>query len=283
MNKSIVFVHQVAKSATFRYRALMPAQEVAKVNGFKASVNTGAADILVLSKPLPTDLTLAHKAKKEGCQIVADFADDHFNHPVIAKLYADVAATADRIVCPTPVMRDRIKQVLNRDAEVIPEAYEEEEKAPHADGRKFLWFGHKGNLPDLMQWQPYIKDLDIAVVTDSNTRWPDYIPWSLEAQREQLATRNIVLLPTRKGAEYKSPNRLVNAIRSGCFAVCQSHPAYEEFRRFVWVGNFSTGIKWALHFKHHLNELVAEAQEYVRERYSPQTIGKKWAELFASM
>jgi hypothetical protein len=135
----------------------------------------------------------------------------------------------------------------------------------------------------LLQWSPYIKDLDLAIVTDKNTKVPDYIPWSMEAMKENLSSRNIVLLPTMKGAEYKSPNRLVNAMRSGCFVVAQDHPAHREFRKFAWVGNFATGIRWAKHFKDQLNDLVLEGQEYIRERYSPQTIGKKWADLFASM
>jgi hypothetical protein len=283
VNKSIVFVHQGINSATYRYRALMPAQEVSKVNGFKATVNTGAGDIIVFSKPVHTDLGLAKAARAEGAKVVVDLSDDHFSHPVIGRLYADICAVADKIVCPTEVMRDRITANLEIEPEVIAEPYEFDELEPHANGEKFLWYGHKGNLIGLMPWKDYIKDLDLTVITDKNDRWPDYIPWSLEAMKSNLASRNIVLLPTMKGAEYKSSNRLVNAIRSGCFAVAQDHPAYREFRKFAWVGNLATGVKWAKHFKNDLNELVKEGQEYIRDRYSPQTIGKQWADLFASM
>lgn len=283
MNRSIVFVHQGANSATYRYRALMPAQEVSKINGFRASVNTGAGDIIVFSKPVHTDLGLAKAAKAEGAKVVVDLSDDHFSHPVIGRLYADICQHADRIVCPTEVMREIVTKNLEIEPEVIGEPYEFDELPPHADGNKFLWFGHKGNLPGLMMWKEHIKDLDLTVVTDKNDRWPEYVPWSMEAMKENLASRNIVLLPVMKGAEYKSSNRMVNAIRSGCFVVAQDHPAYREFRKFSWVGNFATGVKWSRYFKSDLNDLVRAGQEYIRDRYSPETIGKQWASLFASM
>lgn len=283
MNKTIVYVHQGKDSATFRYRAQMPADEVSRINGFKAMVNTGAADILVFSKPMPTDLSMAEAAKEQGCKIVVDLSDDHFQHPAVGKLYRDLARHADAMVCPTAVMRDRIKEATGKEALVIPEPYEFEELPPHADGMKFLWFGHKTNLGGLLQWTPHLKNIDLTIVTNKNDKVPDYVPWSLETMREQLAARNIVLLPTMRGAEYKSPNRLVNAIRSGCFVVAENHPAHKEFRRFAWVGPFVTGIRWAVSFRDQLNDLVAEGQEYIRDRYSPTTIGKQWAELFASM
>lgn len=283
MNKNITFVHQLKDSATFRYRSAMPAAEVSKINGYTAKVNEGAADIIVFSKPLSTDVTMAEAAKAEGCKIVVDFADDHFRKRTVAKMYAAIAHYADAIVCPTKEMQTRIKEALSRDAEVIPEPYEFEENEPHADGDKFLWFGNKQNLPGLIQWHPYLKDIDLTVVTSKNDRWPEYLEWSLETMKEQLAARNIVLLPTMKGAEYKSANRLVNAIRTGCFAVCQDHPAYEEFREFAWVGNFATGIRWSKAFRHDLNAVVKAGQDYIRDRYSPQAIGKQWASLFDSL
>lgn len=283
MNKSIVYVHQGKDSATFRYRAMLPAKHVSMINGYTASVNTGSADILVLSKPMPTDLSLAEAAKEQGTKIVVDLADDHFKHPLIGKLYADVARHADVITCPTPVMQGRIHAELGRDSHVIPDPYEFDELPPHADGKKFLWFGNKANLGELIPWQDHLKAMDLTVITNKNDKWPDYVPWSLEAMKENLAARNIVLLPSQKGAEYKSANRLINAIRSGCFAVCNWHPAYKEFRQFVWVGNFPTGLRWTMHLQNDLNDLVKAGQDYIREKYSPKTIGSQWAALFDSI
>lgn len=283
MSKNITFIHQLTHSATYRYRSEIPAKEVSRINGYTAKVNEGTADILVFSKPLETDLTMAEAAKEEGCKIVVDFTDDHFRKRTAGKMYTSMAQFADVLVCPTKVMQERLKEVLNREAVVIPEPYEFEELPPHADGDKFLWFGNKQNLPGLVQWQPYIQDLDLTVVTAQNDKWPDYLPWSLETMKEQLAVRNIVLLPTMKGAEYKSANRLVNSIRTGCFAVCQDHPAYEEFRQFAWVGNFATGVKWSKAFRSDLNDIVRAGQDYIRDRYSPETIGKQWATLFDSL
>jgi len=45
------------------------------------------------------------------------------------------------------------------------------------------------------------------------------------------------------------------------------------------VGEFYTGLRWATAFRKDLDDCVLAAQDYIRDRYSPETIGKKWAEL----
>lgn len=265
--------------ASFRYRCLIPGSEIGKINGYKCSINTGAADIMVLSKPLPQDVDLAKKAMND-CRVIADFCDDHFDHKTLGEPSKQLARMAHTVICPTPVMADVIFNKTGRVVSaVIPDPYEEELRSPHASAaRKFLWFGHPRNLADLIPWQPFIKNLDLRICTGPNKGVGDYVPWSPQTQKAELDAAHIVLLPTRKGAEYKSPNRLINAIRAGCFAVCGDHPAYKEFRKFVWVGNFATGIKWAIHFREDLDGLVSEAQAYV-EKYSPANVGKLWAEV----
>jgi hypothetical protein len=118
----------------------------------------------------------------------------------------------------------------------------------------------------------------VRVVTGPNSANIPYEQWMPEVQTRALAESNIVLLPTRKGVEYKSPNRLVNALRSGCFAICSPHPAYKEFRKFVWVGDFATGLIWSAHFVDDLNGLVAEGQSYI-EKFSPANVAKQWAQV----
>jgi len=272
-----VFVHRSGPScASYRYRAAIPAQAIG------ATVNGGEAQALIFSKPTPDDLTLAKAMKADGLKIIADFGDDHFNHATWGPVYREMVGLADALVVPTDNMASRITKYFGCTVTaVIPDPYEEPLSTPHANGAsRFLWYGHQINLKELSPWMEYLTDLDLTVVTGENHHWKaDYLKWTPAIQTEQLHRANIVLIPTRKGVEYKSANRLVNALRAGCFPVCGDHiPSYHEFRQVAWVGNFSTGIKWAQAEANHLNDLVAEGQEYIK-KFSPETVGAQWREL----
>lgn len=272
-----VFVHRSGPScASYRYRAAIPAEAIG------ATVNGGEAQVLIFSKPTPDDVAMAKQMKAEGIKIIADFGDDHFNHATWGPVYRDMIGLADAIVTPTENMAGRIQKYFEKTVDaVIPDPYEEALATPHANGaERFLWYGHQINLKELLPWMEYLKGMDLTVCTGENHHWKaDYVRWSPEAQTEQLHRAHIVLIPTRKGTEYKSPNRLVNALRAGCFPICGDQlPSLFEFRRFAWVGNLTTGIKWAQAEKNHLNDLVAEGQAYI-EKFSPAAVGQQWREL----
>lgn len=282
MNRSVVFVHRGGpEAASYRYRSLIPAKQVSRINGYECYINGGSADILVLSKVMPEDVVMAKAAKKQGCKVVVDFGDDHFNHSVYGAVYHEAAKEADLIVTASKVMADRVKTYTGRAVQaVIPDPYEEEEVEPHAVGNNLLWFGHNLNLPDLRPWTENVKGWDFTVCTGPK-RVGDFncVRWSQLAQTEELRKANVVILPTRAGVENKTNNRLLNTIRSGAFPVCGLHPSYEEFRKLVWVGDVRTGLAWAKAFQDELNGLVKGAQDFIRERYSPAVIGHQWAEV----
>lgn len=275
-----VFIHRMGPDfASYRYRAAIPAAEVG------GTVNGGEANVLIFSKPTPDDLVLAKESKAEGIKIVADLGDDHFRHPVWGPIYVEMAKLADVLVTPTENQAGRIMKYISRKVDaVIPDPYEEPLTAPHANGAaRFLWYGNACNLKDLTPYMPFLKDMPLTIVTSANHKEPyDYIHWSPQAQTEQLQAANVVLLPVRKGVEYKSPNRLVNALRAGCFVVGSEHPSHQEFRRYVWTGNLMTGVKWAQHFRKELNEIVAEGQVYI-EKFSPANVGKQWVQLLETL
>jgi len=275
MNKNVVWVNRFGPVlASYRYRAEIPAQEVCKHNGFKTAINNGEADIVVYSKPWQEDLENAEKAKSEGAKIVVDFCDDHFQDP----MYHEFAKLADAIVCPTNAMRARIYDYTKRDSVAIGDPYEQPECKPHADSEtlNYLWFGHMGNLKDILDVSHILDGRRLRVVSGPQ-QIPSVIPWSPDNMRDAFAVSNIALFPTKPGAEYKSPNRLINSIRAGLFPICMTHPSYLEFKHFAWVGNFPTGLKWVDAFNGELNDLVLAGQDYIRDRYSPETIGKQWA------
>ena len=125
--------------------------------------------------------------------------------------------------------------------------------------------------------------MPFTVLTNTNAKSnPSYVPWSPEMQTKQLQQATVAFLPIRKGVEYKSPNRLVNAIRAGCFVVTDRNPSTTEFRRYIWTGNSFTGVKWSQHFRPELNDIVAEGQTYI-EKFSPENVGKQWKQLLSSL
>ncbi len=261
----------------------MPFEQVAKHNGFRTALNTaGDYEIIVVGKPNKEDFPLVESAKKDGAKIVVDVCDDHFEGQN-AETYRRMVDLADHITTGSDVMRGRINHHVERDAVVIPDPYEQPECAPHADGDKFLWFGHGVNVNDILNWRIHLKGRKVSVATTQKDEKGNVLPWKPERLLQSLSEANIVLLPTQVGSEYKTANRLINSIRAGCFPVCMRHPAYLEFRHLVWVGDFITGLKWTDCFRSDLNELVSVAQDYIRDRYSPAAIGAKWANFLESV
>ncbi len=274
-----VFIHRMGPQfASYRYRAQIPSEAIG------ATVNGGEANVLIFCKPTPDDLKLAKESKAEGIKIVADLGDDHFRHPVWGPIYVEMAKLADAVVCPTENMAGRIMKYVSRKVDaVIPDPYEEPQSLPHANGaNKFLWFGNAGNLKDLKPYFEFLKDMPLRIVTGENKEAIQYLRWTPQVQTEELRQTNIVLMPHRKGVEYKSANRLVNAMRAGCFVVGSDHPSHQEFKRYMWTGNMMTGVKWAQHFRDELDEIVTEGQVYI-EKFSPANVGKQWKQLLESL
>lgn len=270
--------------ASYRYRALLPAKQIGFINGYQCSINGGNADIAVFSKPVSADWEIYERARAENVKIVVDLGDDHFHHHEYGPLYRKMADKADQLVVPTEEMRKRVLEHTGREALIIPDPYEEPLSEPHAVGMNALWFGHKVNIGPLLNVKKLVhkNGFNLRIVTGPQAP-PDCIEWTPETIKRELAAANVVILPSKPGDEYKSPNRLLNAIRAGCFVVSAPHPAYEEFKHFVWMGDIRTGLHWCKAFAEDLNGLVAKAQAYIEERYSPAQIARQWAALLEAL
>ena len=265
-------------TASYRMRSASPA---AFLGGKVNESHDGGSELYVFSKPLPDDLTLARELKAEGVKFVVDIIDDHFRNVMVGNIYAEMIRMADLVVCPTENMSDRLVKYGLKPADIIiPEAYEEPHGDPHANGaEKFLWFGSQGNLKEIRPWikNGTLAGHSLAIVTGPNENLGhDWTQWTPETQTTALQASQVVLIPTRKGVEYKSANRLVNALRAGCFPVCGGGiPSFKEFRQFAWVGQFETGLQFVKAVTDELNDRVAAGQQYI-QKFSPQTIGKLW-------
>lgn len=255
----ISFIHAGGpRMASYRYRVDIPAKSL------DAEINKYPADILIFAKPMPSEVELARRAQADGHKVVVDFCDDHFDE----WHYEEMADIADLVTCSTPVLAERIPKPCY----VVPDTYEFPEIEPHCQGAKLLWFGHKVNGASL---EPFRNLPNLCIVSNLQGA----IPWSLDALDEELRTADIVLMPAT--ANYKSPNRTLEAIRMGCFVVAEPHPAINDFP--IWIGDIKEGIEWASQNAEKANAMTRQAQAFVREKYSPAIQASAWRTALATL
>lgn len=244
--------------ASYRYRAEIPAKELG------ASINNPRADVHIYAKPVSVDMGHAFKAKSEGKTVIVDYCDLHFEE----KYYRELIEYADLVTCSTKWSAEYLREDFGVEALVIPDPYEFEEKPTHCNGDKLLWFGHPNNYDSLERIKNQIEGFPLTVVSNV----VGAVQWSLPTLKDALSTSDIVILP--ETAPYKSPNRALEAIRSGCFVVAEPHPSLEDFP--IYIGNIRKGIEWASKNPGQANEMTTKAQDFIRERWSPKTLANAW-------
>lgn len=256
----ISFIHAGGPSmASYRYRVQIPAKSL------NARINRFPADILIFAKPLRDEVDLAKRAQQLGHKVVVDFCDDHFYTKPHYSLFADLA---DLITCCTSIMAERV----GRACHIVPDTYEFDELPPHCNGARLLWFGHQSNIGSV---GPFLDLKDLRKVSNASC----CIPWSVDTVEFELQCADIVLMPATDS--YKSPNRTLEAIRSGCFVVAEPHPAINDFP--IWIGDIREGIAWATQNPQQANEMTLKAQAFIREKYSPAIQASAWRTALATL
>ena len=262
--------------ASYRLRAQLPSAYC----GHDSRLNALGTDVAVFCKPHLDDLEVLRQVNARGAKTVVDLCDDHFEHPNLGKLYEAMAREAHAVVCPTAEMARRIRSHTEREAQVIPDSWEQRGQ-PHADGKKFLWLGHQSNLKEILPYRKMLKQYNMTYCTGQNDQ-VECVPWSTAAQEQLLRESNIVLLPSKEET-YKSANRLINAIMAGCFVIASKIDINKEFRHFCYLGPLKGGLQFSQAYRHELNALVRAGQQYVQQHYSPETLGRKWQSVFDSI
>jgi hypothetical protein len=252
--KSVRFAYFGDEIASSRLRGSIPQSQLRKM-GYPSG-----NDVLVYGKHNLTFQDISAYTFK-----VFDICDDHFSRAQIGDYYRAHAKAADAVTVNSETMRDVVLRETGRTAIVIPDPYESEERLA-GRGEGLLWFGHPSNLKTLDDYN----DLGIRILT-----YPD---WSRERQLEELEKCAIVVLPT-DDRKAKSANRLIEAVRNGRFVVAGELPAHEEFRGMMWVGDIRTGLAWATENPGECTDRVIACQDYIRDRFSPETISKQWAKV----
>ena len=257
--------------ASARYRRDIPAAALAQMG-----VRVGGRDVLIASK---------HgwrwgEATQGYRRVIFDVCDDHFAGP-LAEHYLDACAQADAVTCNSREMARVIKARTERDAWVIPDPYEQPERAPRLS-EELLWFGHALNFPDLRAVMDSIAEYPLQIVTGGLGApcAPLLVQWSPQAMDAAFEACGMVILPTGKSMA-KSGNRAIESIRRGRFPVCGYLPAYADLG--VWVGDIADGVQWALENRREALARIGHAQAYVRKAYSPRRIAEQWLEVIQSV
>lgn len=262
--------------ASYRYRCMIPMRELRKLG---AKVEIGFGNTMVFGKHFDTkDADVAASLKQQGGRVVFDVCDDYFGRQFDAH-YRAMIDLADVVTCPTETMADRILTETGKGAVVIADPYELPEYPPamRKDGElRVLWYGHHTNQPSLIAEAPSLKGYELLVVSDVKIEGAPYMPWSRDAMRHALSWCDVVIIPVENVPQNrcKSPNRMVEAIRSGKYVVANPMPAYEPYG--MWQGDIGEGLRWVSENREAAMDAVRIAQLLVREINAPALIGRQW-------
>lgn len=257
----VTFANFGADVASSRLRAKIPQNEFQKM-GIKSG-----RDVLVYGKHFVTEKQLEHFGRW-----IFDVCDDHFQHPELGGYYRKHVHMADAVTCNSEVMQQRIKKETGRDAIIVREPYESEEKEAGIAGL-LLWFGHGSNFKDIERLKPFLHHPLLIL-----SNYPGYPEWSLESFDRAISAPCIVVIPTGKSMA-KSENRMVESIRRGRYVCAEHLPSYEQFGQFMPLGNIPEHIESALANPADSIRRIKDAQDYIRDRYSPKTIAHQWLEV----
>lgn len=212
------------------------------------------------------------RAMKTG--VVYDVVNDHFDGKK-GEAYHGMCRVADTVTCSSPAMAEIVKKHTGREATVIDDPYENDERPAQCEGDMVLWFGHAANLKSLYPYRD-IPGLKIA----SNA--VGGLPWTSRKHEDGYLKYAALCLLTGSNVG-ASANRVVKAIRAGRFVVAPPGiPAWDELAEFCWIGDPVEGVKWALNNREEACQKVTAGQKYTRERFHPSLIGAKWTALFGS-
>jgi glycosyltransferase involved in cell wall biosynthesis len=179
--------------------------------------------------------------------------------------------------------------------------------SPAARQIKALWFGNTGNMQSLIREVETLPakisgyKVDLLVLTrefpgidEAFRRFNEqhgatltlrFREWSLERNWAELDDCDLVVLPVNHRERFylaKGPNRLIEALWAGRFAVANSIPSYDEFSSWAWIGDIAEGMAWALEHPDDVTQQIGAAREHIRQRYSPAAIAAEWERALSS-
>ncbi len=291
--------------ASVRYRITLPAQAIpgSKVTYVGPGANRrtllerfDGADAVVFGKLLdvPTAqvaLELAAALKQRGTRLIADYSDDHFEHPQLGPAHRGLANTADRLVASTTGLAEVLRAHASTPVSVVADPVEGRRGEPRSTVNtppRLLWFGSLPNLDTLRfglpqlarRGLPFALTLMTAPGAGADRIGYRFRPWSTAALFEELHECDAAIIPSnphdpRKAV--KSPNRFTEALWSGRFVIAHPLPAYEPLAAYGWVGeDLGDGLAWLLEHFDDAAARIRAGQEAVARDYSVEAISRAW-------
>lgn len=246
--------------------------------------------------------------------VYADFSDNYAalgaaRTSLLADYQAQVAALAPLTV-PCAALAEQLRAQASHGIHVVEDPYELDEApaafAPQPDALRICWFGASYDAELLLESFTTLaaslpaKRLQLDFVAGPAGRafsaqlgsrlqaLPSgaavrFMEWSLSSVRMALHDCDLVVLPQDWRSPWgrsKSHNRLVQAIRAGRVALASPIPSFAELSAFACVGeDLATLAQYALARPAEMLERVRAGQAYVRQRFAPQAIAARWAEV----
>jgi glycosyltransferase involved in cell wall biosynthesis len=307
----INFVGQGGASfASYRLRVMKPCTLLNKyTDNLDVSIFPKAladVDVNIFSKhfDMNSNIMAARHADDYGYYTIFDICDDHFDrvekeeyHNVgLSKYYKEMCSLADLITCNSKPMAERIKEVTGRTAIPIDDPFTFPEKPfkPYLETAKprITCFGHITNVQPLFPWLDNLDDsYKVRAITNGGIAHPkvDFIPWSPMRVENELATTDIVFIPTTKHpwTKYKSPNRVLDSLISGCFVVTDDEELYGDFKDFIYIIDKPEDIMEAINYwrsyPKEVEEKVKKGQKFVKKRYSEDIVLDGWLKAFREL
>ena len=267
------------------------------------------ADVLVIAKnhtERDEVIALLEHARARGVATLVDTCDDYFSgsHPLTPH-YRALVARADLVTTSSFRLAGVIEDATDAEAHMVRDPYEGPAGVPRWSpdrAVKAVWFGTPFNVPALLdesialpeRIEGYSVDVDVLTresdgletafehlnARNAGKLTLRFREWSLERNFRALHDCDLALIPVRSDDRFslaKGPNRLVETLRAGRYAIAGALPAYEEFSPYASVGeDAAAAIAWAMHHRDEVLQRIAAGQEYIERNYSPQAIAAEW-------
>lgn len=262
------------KLASYRYRCAIPMERLQRMG---VQCHLGIGDVTVVSKHwLPIE-----QVERIDGPIIFDLCDDHFNGP-FDQYYRRVIDLADKITCSTPRLAERIATETGATAIVITDPYEFPKSTPQilsGTVKNVLWYGHSSNLNAVRKELPKLGKYNLRLISDA----PGCHPWSPHEMQVGFTWCDAVIIPVEQKEKKmaKSPNRMVEAIRSGRYVVASPMPSYEGYG--MWQGDIAEGLEWVSNNPIQALEAVAFGQTIIEAKHNPDVVATKWKEVIESI
>lgn len=266
--------------ASYRYRILIPAMELAQRHEVFVGIPDAPVDVAIFAKHHGGTVEVARNCE---APIVFDICNDKFGHrDEVGSIYREMCEIATVLTCNSYAMSKRIFECTGREAIPIPDPYEHAEWTPEfspANPPRLVWFGHYLNH-DTLAGLPIPGSLEVLSNAEFKTD-SDRVKWTRFSRPEMVrAVReaDLVVIPTIPSKTLASENRVVESLRLGKFVIAGPHvESYGQvLGDYIWIGDILDGIKWAYTHQAEVLQKIMDGQELVRRFFCPSAIATSW-------